>query len=50
MQDKIDDMRRKAWLRQSSSFFSETIVDRNGTLAPTDGECKQSIDALDQGE
>ena len=31
------------WRRQPKSFFEEAIVDLDGSIAPTDGECKQGI-------
>jgi hypothetical protein len=44
LQDKINETRLNIWARQPKSFFAEAIVDLDGTLAPTNGECKQGMD------
>jgi hypothetical protein len=44
LQDAINEARLNVWRRQPKSFFDEAIVDLDGTIAPTDGECKQGID------
>jgi hypothetical protein len=44
LQDYINAVRLKVWALQPSSFFDEAAVDLDGTIAPTDGECKQGMD------
>jgi len=43
LQDKINEVRLGIWSKQSKSFFKEAVVDLDGTLAPTSGECKQGM-------
>lgn len=50
LQDQINATRLNIWARQSSSFFKEAIVDMDGTIAPTYGECKQGMDISYKGE
>jgi len=40
----INETRLGVWRRQPGSFFDEAILDADGTLAPTTGECKQGMD------
>ena len=49
LQDKINDVRGNAWSRQPQSFFKEAVVDMDGTMVPTYGECKQGMDMSDKG-
>jgi len=50
LQDKINDARLNVWSRQPKSFFEEAVVDMDGTIAPTFGECKQGMDMSYKGE
>jgi hypothetical protein len=50
LQDYINKVRLKVWKRQSPSFFKEAVVDLDGTIAPTDGECKQGMDISYNGQ
>jgi len=50
LQDAINQVRLKVWRRQSRSFFKEAVVDLDGTIAPTEGECKQGMDISYNGE
>ena len=49
LQDEINKARLNVWARQPQSFFNEAIVDLDGTLAPTHGECKQGMDIAYNG-
>jgi hypothetical protein len=49
LQDKINEARMNVWARQPKSFFVEADVDLDGTIAPTDGECKQGMDISYKG-
>lgn len=44
LQDRINETRINVWSQQSASFFKEAVVDMDGTIAPTYGECKQGMD------
>jgi hypothetical protein len=39
----IDRVRVKVWQQQPTEFFEEAIVEADGTLAPTRGECKEGM-------
>jgi hypothetical protein len=43
LQDCINRARRKVWKVQPSGFLKEAFVDVDGTIASTDGECKEGI-------
>lgn len=45
----IDDARIKAWESMDESFFEEAIVDMDGTLVETTGECKEGMDIFYKG-
>jgi hypothetical protein len=40
----IDRVRVKVWQQQPAWFFEEAIVEADGTLAPTTGECKEGME------
>ena len=44
LQEAIDVARRKVWAGQPASFFEQAILDGDGTMVETDGECKQGMD------
>jgi len=44
LMNAINDVRVKVWQEQPAEFFDEAIIDADGTLAPTTGECKQGMD------
>ena len=37
-------IRLKVWSQQPKSFFDEAILDADGTIVETDGECKEGMD------
>ena len=39
----IDETRMKVWRQQPESFFAEAILEADGTLAETTGECKEGM-------
>jgi hypothetical protein len=47
--DILNDVRRRVWARQPASFFAKALIDMDGTLVPTDGECKEGVDAAYNG-
>jgi len=40
----FDVTRWKVWARQPAAFFTEAVVDMDGSIVATDGECKQGMD------
>ncbi len=39
----INEARLRVWQEQPDSFFEEAVIDADGTLAPTTGQCKEGI-------
>jgi Transposase DDE domain group 1 len=50
LQEAIDFSRRKVWAQQPASFFERAIIDGDGTMVETDGECKQGMDISYKGQ
>jgi hypothetical protein len=46
----INQARLKVWRRQPVAFFERAIIDGDGTMATTLGECKQGMDISYKGE
>jgi len=46
----INDVRVRVWRAQPDSFLEEAIIDADGTLAPTTGECKEGMDISYKGD
>ena len=44
LMDIFNEARLRAWKEQPADFFDEAFIDADGTLAPTDGWCKQGVD------
>src|SRR5213593_56287 len=49
LMDAINEVRLGVWRRQPVEFFEQAIVDADGTLAPTTGECKAGMDVSYSG-
>jgi hypothetical protein len=49
LMDAINKARRRVWSQQPPAFFTEAILDVDGTLVGTDAECKQGIDIAYNG-
>ncbi|MCP4433067.1 MAG: IS1380 family transposase [Gammaproteobacteria bacterium] len=49
LQDAINEVRLKVWSQQNSEFFDEAIIDADGTIAETTGECKEGMDISYKG-
>jgi hypothetical protein len=47
--DVINSVRQRVWARQPAAFFDLARIDMDGTLVPTDAECKQGIDIAYNG-
>jgi hypothetical protein len=46
----FNETRLTVWKQQDESFFDQAIIDADGTLAPTYGECKQGMDLSHDGQ
>jgi len=46
----INEVRIKVWREQPAEFFTEAIIDVDGTMVTTTGECKGGMDISYQGE
>lgn len=44
LMDTVNEARLRVWKEQPADFFDEAFIDADGTLAPTDGWCKQGVD------
>lgn len=44
LQDAINESRLRVWSKQPRSFFDEAVIEADGTLVPTTGECKDGAD------
>jgi Transposase DDE domain group 1 len=42
--EAFDVTRWKVWAQQPAAFFAEAVVDMDGSIVETDGECKQGMD------
>ena len=45
----INERRIHVWQQQPSSFFGEAMIDADGTLVETSGECKEGMDISHKG-
>jgi hypothetical protein len=50
LQQIINAIRFKVWRRQPKKFFDEAVIDADGTMVETTGECKQGIDINHKGQ
>ena len=44
LMDTFNQSRRRVWAQQPPEFFAEAILDADGTIVPSDSECKQGMD------
>jgi hypothetical protein len=49
LMDIINEIRLRVWAKQPDGFFDEAIIDADGTIAETNGECKQGMDMSYKG-
>ena len=49
LQETINEARTKVWALQDDSFRKEAIIDVDGTVAETTGECKEGMDIAYNG-
>ncbi len=45
----FNETRLRVWRRQPAAFFQEAMIDADGTLAETTGECKEGMDISHKG-
>jgi hypothetical protein len=45
----FNESRLRAWKEQPDAFFDEAFIDADGTIAPSDGWCKQGVDISYKG-
>lgn len=50
LQEVFNETRIKVWRQQPDSFFEEAVIDADGTMVETTGECKQGIDINHKGQ
>jgi hypothetical protein len=49
LMEVFNETRLRAWAEQPEDFFDEAFIDADGTLAPSDGWCKQGVDIAYNG-
>ena len=50
LMEAINETRLKVWRQQAPEFFQQAIIDADGTIAPTFGQCKQGMDISYDGQ
>jgi len=50
LMDSFNDIRVKVWKQQPEEFFDEAIIDADGVMAETTGECKEGMDMSYNGK
>jgi len=48
--ETINEVRLGVWKQQPKSFFKQAVIDVDGTLATTYGECKEGMDISFKGD
>jgi hypothetical protein len=49
LQAAINETRMRVWRAQPAAFFDEAVIDADGTLAETTGQCKEGMDIAYNG-
>jgi hypothetical protein len=49
LMDIFNEARLRVWKQQPDAFFDEAFLDADGTIAPSDGWCKQGVDIAYDG-
>jgi hypothetical protein len=49
LMNTVNDVRVRVWQQQPDHFFDEAIIDADGTIAATTGQCKEGMDISYQG-
>jgi hypothetical protein len=50
LMNALNDTRRLVWQQQPESFFDQAIIEGDGTMVETTGECKQGMDVSYDGK
>ena len=50
LMEVFNDIRLKVWRQQPDSFFEEAVIDADGTMVETYGECKAGMDINHKGQ
>jgi len=50
LMDTINEVRLGVWRKQAPAFFGQAVIDADGTLATTFGECKEGMDISYKGQ
>ena len=50
LMEAINEARLNVWRRQGQEFFEEAVIDMDGTVVITTGECKEGMDISYKGE
>jgi len=50
LMNTVNNVRVKVWRRQPESFFEQAIIECDGLMVPTTGECKEGMEISYQGE
>ena len=50
LMDAFNEIRVKVWRQQPAAFFKEAVIDADGTMIETTGECKEGMDISYKGE
>jgi hypothetical protein len=50
LMETLNEVRLKVWQQQEPSFFAEAVIEADGTIAPTTGECKEGMNISYDGQ
>ena len=50
LQEVLNEIRLKVWRQQGDAFFDEAVIDADGTMVETTGECKGGMDINYKGQ
>jgi len=50
LMDVMNETRLKVWRHQGPEFFEEAVIDADGTMVETTGECKEGMDINHKGQ
>jgi hypothetical protein len=50
LMDAINEARLRVWKEQPTEFFAEAILEADGSIVPSDAECKQGMDFAYDGQ
>ena len=50
LQEVFNETRLKVWRQQPAAFFDEAVLEADGTMVETTGECKQGMDINHKGQ